>query len=295
MEADVARSVAPRLHGVAETAQWTAAARARESRRPDRLFLDPHAGALAGPEGEALLRHFHTRRAASDGNPVLAIRTRWFDDFLAGAVRPGHTVVALGAGLDARAFRLRWPEGVVLYEVDQPEVLAYKQSRIVGYLPRCERRAVPADLATGWVDELLGAGYNPATPAVWFAEGLLFYLPEPLARDVLTQAARLSGAGSRLAVDLIGCGVFRMQYMRPFLRKLEAAQTPWVFGIDTPREFITGCGWSVDTLTEPGRADASYHRWPAALSPDAFPQLPRSYLVTASNSAPDAHHRDGDD
>lgn len=295
MEADVARPAVSRLQGVAETAQWTAAARARESQRPDRLFLDPYAQVLAEPEGEALLRHFHTRRAASDGNPVLAIRTRWFDDFLASAVGRGDTVVALGAGLDARAFRLRWPEGIVLYEVDQPEVLAYKKSLIAGSSQRCERRRVPADLAAGWADELLAAGYDPAAPTVWFAEGLLFYLPEPLARDVLTQAARLSGPGSRLAVDLIGYGVFRMGYMRPFLRKLAAAQTPWVFGIDTPREFITGCGWTVDKLTEPGRADANYHRWPAGSPPDAFPQLPRSYFVTASKLAPDVHHSEGDD
>jgi methyltransferase (TIGR00027 family) len=295
MEADLARPAAPPLRGVAETAQWTAAARARESRRPDRLFLDPYAGVLAGPEGEALLRRFHTRRGASDGNPVLAIRTRWFDDFLVSAVRPGFTVVVLGAGLDTRALRLRWPAGVVLYEVDQPEVLAYKESKIAGSSPRCERRTVPADLAADWADKLLAAGHDPAAPTVWFAEGLLFYLPEALARDVLAQAARLSGPGSRLAADLIGRGVFGLRYMGQFLRTLEAAQSPWVFGTDAPGEFIQGCGWTVDVLTEPGRADASYHRWPAGSAPDAFPQLPRAYFVTASKPAPDILNPDGDD
>ncbi|WP_158603452.1 class I SAM-dependent methyltransferase [Micromonospora radicis] len=275
------------LSGVARTARWTAAARARETARPDRLFDDPFAALLAGADGDALLRHFHTERAAADGNPVLPIRTRWFDDFLRGSVTPGCQVVGLGAGLDTRAYRLDWPAGVVVFEVDQAAVLDYKQQRLarVVNVARCERRTVATDFTGEWGPALLDAGFDPAARTVWFAEGLLFYLPAPLATAVATQAAELSAVGSRIAVDLIGTGIFRLRYMRPFLDKLVEAGSPWRFGTDTPAEFLRQAGWAVEQVTEPGAAGTDYGRWPQGAPPVAFPQLPRSYLVTAGRSA----------
>lgn len=295
------------LTGVARTARWTAAARARETARPDRLFDDPLAGLLAGDDGVALLRHFHTPRAAADGNPVLPIRTRWFDDFLRRSVSDGCQVVGLGAGLDTRAFRLDWPAGTVLFEVDQASVLSYKRQRLsrVGTEARCERRPVGADLTGRWHTPLLDAGFDPTARTVWFAEGLLFYLPAAVAAAVTRRAARLCAPGSRIAVDLIGTGIFRLRYMRPFLDKLADAGSPWRFGTDAPAEFLARTGWEVDQVCEPGAADAHYGRWPQDTAPTNFPQLPRSYLVTADRSAgepgpmpdgapasPDVQHRD---
>jgi methyltransferase (TIGR00027 family) len=269
------------LPAVSRTALWTAAARARESARPDRLFEDPSAAALAGPQGRELLRRFHTAHAPPDGNPFLPIRTRWFDDFLRD--RPAAQVVGLGAGLDCRAYRMAWPPGTVLYEVDRPELLAYKDERLAaGPRPRCVRRTVPTDLAGNWVEPLLAAGYDPATPSVWFAEGLLFYLPEPLAGRTLRAAARQSAPGSRIAFDLIGTGVFRLRYMRPFLAELAEAGSPWRFGTDDPAGFAAAAGWRVDGVAEPGDPTAGYGRWPTAATGAGLPAVPRSFLVTAS-------------
>ncbi len=272
------------LFGVARTARWTAAARARESARPDRLFDDPFAALLAGTDGDTLLRHFHTERSAPDGNPVLPIRTRWFDDFLRASVTPQCQVVGLGAGLDTRAYRLNWPPGVVVFEVDQGTVLRYKRQRLSQAVdvPRCERRTVAADFTGEWGSALLDAGFDPTAPTVWFAEGLLFYLPAPVAAAVATQAADLSTGGSRIAVDLIGTGIFRMRYMRPFLDKLADSGSPWLFGTDAPAEFLRQAGWNVEQVTEPGTAGTDYGRWPQGAPPVDFPNLPRSYLVTAS-------------
>jgi methyltransferase (TIGR00027 family) len=284
----------PGLGGVADTARWTAAARARERRRPDRLFDDPFAELLAGPDGAALLRHFHTARAADTGNPFLAIRTRWFDDFLRSCVTAGTQVVGLGAGLDARAFRLDWPPEVVLFELDQPDLLAYKEARLAGAEPNpnCTRRVVPVDLSGEWSDRLVAAGFDPTRATVWFGEGLLFYLPGPLAARVVAQAAELSAPGSHLAVDLIGTGIFRLRYMRAFLDRLAEAGSPWQFGVDTPIEFLNECGWSEVTLTEPGQSGANFGRWPApvpstALGPAPMvpTNLPRSYLVRATRDS----------
>lgn len=273
------------FNGVARTARWTAASRARESRRPDRLFNDPFADLLAGPDGHNLLSHFHTSHGADDGNPFLPIRTRWFDDFLTGATEgPTHQAVCLGAGLDTRAFRLDWPPGTVLYELDQPAVLHYKNARLetAGEPSRCERRTVPVDFADGWTTDLQDAGYDPTRPTVWFGEGLLFYLTQEAARATLTQAARLSAPGSRLAVDLIGTGIFRFPYMRPFLRKLEEAGSPWSFGTDDPGGFVEECGWSVTELSEPGSPKANYGRWPEQAGLSGIADLPRSFLVAAA-------------
>jgi methyltransferase (TIGR00027 family) len=271
------------LGGVGETARWMAAARARESRRPDRLFDDPFADALAGPDGADLLFHFHPRHANDNGNPYLAIRTRWFDDFLTGQVTAGSQVVGLGAGLDTRAFRLDWPAGVTVYEVDQPAVLAYKQEHLTAAdaVPRCERRTVPMNLGDDWERALLEAGFDPARPTVWFAEGVFFYLPEEMARQVLRNTAKLSAPGSRISLDLIGTGIFRLPYMREFLHRLADADSPWQFGTDDIPAFMASAGWTDVKVTEPGHKGSAYGRWPEESSPTTIPNLPRIYLVTA--------------
>lgn len=287
------------LGGVGETARWMAAARARESRRPDRLFNDPFAEALAGPDGPGLLTHFHPSHANDDGNPYLAIRTRWFDDFLAGLVEEDSQVVGLGAGLDTRAFRLEWPSGVTLYEVDQPAVLAYKDDRLgtsgstgsggtagsagsSGTAARCDRHTIPVNLGDDWETALLEAGFDPSRPTVWFAEGVFFYLPEEMARRVLRNTAKLSAPGSRIGLDLIGTGIFRLRYMREFLRRLAEADSPWIFGTDDIPGFMASAGWTDIDVTEPGHPGSAYGRWPEASSPTTIPNLPRIYLVSGS-------------
>ncbi|MEH1166494.1 SAM-dependent methyltransferase [Micromonospora sp. CPCC 205539] len=274
------------MAAVAKTALWTAAARARESSRPDRIFDDPFAGLLAGEEGAALLQHFHTDRAPSDGNPFIAIRTRWFDDFIGDAC--GGTpaqVVALGAGLDTRWYRLPWSDGTTLFELDQASLLAYKVDRLhdVPVPASAQRHIVPVafDDTDGWVDALSAAGFDPGRPTVWFGEGLLFYLPEPLAHRLLSRAADLSVPGSRLAVDLIGTGIFSFPYTQEFLRRLREANSPWRFGTDDPAGFVAGTGWQVDAVLEPGMPAAAFGRWPEASTPPPTAVVPRSYFVSA--------------
>lgn len=97
---------------LAGTARWTAAVRARESQREDRLLDDPWAVALAGEEGLAWLA-----QRPPDSVVSIVLRTRFFDDFLRRvAVEEGiRQVVLMAAGLDTRAFRLVWPEGTRLF------------------------------------------------------------------------------------------------------------------------------------------------------------------------------------
>ncbi len=135
---------------VAQTSRWMAAARARESERPDRLFDDPLAATLAGTEGFFWLDRMEP--TGGFGGPALyvVVHTRFFDDFLLYACWGAgvRQIVLMAAGMDARAFRLDWPAGTRLYELDRPQVLAAKDDVLarVGAQPACERRTVGADL-----------------------------------------------------------------------------------------------------------------------------------------------------
>jgi methyltransferase (TIGR00027 family) len=117
---------------------------------------------------------------AGSGDPMAGVvhaavvRTRVFDDFLMDAcVRGCRQVVLVAAGLDTRAFRLSWPAGVSLFEIDLPAVLAFKEQVLTSTdaAPRCHRVAVPADLREDWSSQLVTAGFQPATPTVLLLEG----------------------------------------------------------------------------------------------------------------------------
>src|SRR6185437_9179966 len=134
----------------------------------------------------------------------VAVRTRFCDDYLLAAARSGcRQIVLLAAGLDARAFRLAWPEGSRVWEIDMPGVFAFKERVLAnrGATPVCERTIIPADLRGDWPHLLTGTGFDPAQPAAWLVEGLLMYLDERERDLLMDRVGTLSGAGSRIALD----------------------------------------------------------------------------------------------
>ncbi|MBE1492928.1 methyltransferase (TIGR00027 family) [Amycolatopsis lexingtonensis] len=192
------------LPAVSVTAVGVAALRAYESRRPDRLFDDPYAAAFHAA-GRALLP-ISPGETPQGGLGALfarqvAIRTRFYDDYLlaAGCAQ----VVVLAAGLDARAFRLGWAPGVRLFELDLPEVLAFKDEVLSRQdaVPSCERVVVPADLRGDWAAALRAAGFDPSVPAAWLAEGLLVYLSRDDAEKLLSTVTELSAPGSHVSFE----------------------------------------------------------------------------------------------
>lgn len=198
------------LAGVGRTALAVARVRARESLRPDRLFDDPYASAFvaafADPaSGEPAAPSARSALRTALGFHVV-IRTRFFDDYLLGAcAAPARCrqVVLLAAGLDTRAFRLPWPAGVRLFEVDLPDVLAVKDTVLsrAGAVPRCGRTVLGADLRHDWPGALTEAGFDPAQPTAWLAEGLLVYLSADEAAHVLSGVGSLCAPGTRLAFE----------------------------------------------------------------------------------------------
>ncbi|GAY17417.1 SAM-dependent methyltransferase [Mycobacterium sp. shizuoka-1] len=198
---------------VGSTALFVAAARALEAQKPDPLAVDPFAEvfcrAVGGPwaavlDGEApdhplmsedFGRHFVTFQAA---------RTRYFDAYFRRAAQAGvRQIVLLAAGLDSRAYRLDWPDGTVVYELDQPQVLDFKREALAahGATARAARREIAIDLRDDWPRALRDSGFRLDEPSAWIAEGLLIYLPAGAQEQLFTGIDALAATGSHLAVE----------------------------------------------------------------------------------------------
>lgn len=266
------------LATLAATAHWTASVRARESARADGLFFDPFAAALGGEQGAAWLAE-----RADDKVIAIVLRTRFFDDFLAHIVRETdiRQVVILAAGLDTRAFRLHWPEGTRVFEVDQPEAMKYKEAVLeaLGAKPTCVRQTISQDLTGPWQIALVDAGFAPGEPSVWLLEGFLFYLPNEQNRPILEAVSQLTCRGSWLGFDIINGEMLTHPLTKAWVAMQAAAGAPWVGTLDKPREYLADLGWEV-TLSQAGQPGAHYGRWNLPVLPTEMPGVPHHWLVT---------------
>jgi methyltransferase (TIGR00027 family) len=198
---------------VGATATMVAAARALASTEPDPLIDDPYAAALVRAVGV----DFFTRLVngeiplstiEGDGPRVMAgvmaVRTRFFDDFFIDAGAAGiRQAVILASGLDSRPYRLPWPQGSTVYEIDQPKVIEFKTTTMtaIGATPTAERRAVSIDLREDWPAALRRSGFDETQPTAWSAEGLLIYLPPDAQDRLFDNITALSAPGSQLATE----------------------------------------------------------------------------------------------
>ncbi len=238
---------------IARTAELTAAGRARESRRADRLFDDPYAELLAGEDGLALL---HDMPPGAASTRSLAIRTRFFDDWLSEVTRQGiRQIVLVAAGMDSRAYRLDWPERVSVWELDRRELLATKRRLLdeVGARPACHRHEVEVDLeGDRWPDLLRHAGFLHEVPTAWLAEGLLVYLERGHVERLLRHMRAFSAMGSRLGADFVSESFLNSEWMKSYLGWLEERGASWRFGTDRPQDFLAACGWRAEAVRQPG-------------------------------------------
>lgn len=199
---------------VGATATMVAAARALATKEPNPLIDDPYAEPLVRAVGidffTKLVDGELTMDDADDGGAaklmtgMMAVRTRFFDDFFTEATDSGvRQAVILASGLDSRAYRLPWPDGTTVYELDQPQVIAAKTATMadIGATPTCDRRVVAVDLRADWPKALLDTGFNPKLPSAWSAEGLLVYLPPEAQDRLFDEITKLSAPGSRLATE----------------------------------------------------------------------------------------------
>jgi methyltransferase (TIGR00027 family) len=204
---------------VGATATMVAAARAMASKTEHPLINDPFAEPLVRAVGLDLFTRLATGELTpadleddSDGAPAgvqrmtdnMAVRTKFFDEFFIEATNAGiRQAVILASGLDARAYRLPWPPGTTVYEIDQPQVIEFKSRTLaeLGAQPTAHRRAVAIDLRDDWPAALRAAGFDPDQPTAWSAEGLLGYLPPDAQDRLLDTITELSAPDSRIATE----------------------------------------------------------------------------------------------
>jgi methyltransferase (TIGR00027 family) len=202
---------------VGATATAVAARRAMASKGPDPLIDDPFAEPLVRAVGvEAFIKMVDGEiELGDDDDPAsttqrlaegMAVRTRFFDNFFTEAAAAGvRQAVILAAGLDTRAYRLPWPSGTTVFEVDQPQVIEFKSRTLadLGADPTADRKAVAVDLRDDWVGALRDHGFNSQRPTAWIAEGLLGYLPPDAQDRLFDTITTLSFSGSRIGTGYV--------------------------------------------------------------------------------------------
>jgi methyltransferase (TIGR00027 family) len=241
---------------VGATALGVAMARAAESDRDCPLFTDRYAQIFVdaaverGWDSTGIARHLPLVQNYA------AARTKWFDEYFTAAGANGiDQTVILAAGLDARAWRLPWVNGSVVYEIDQPQVLAFKAETLHARnaRPAGKYRAVPIDLRSDWPTALQEAGFDPSTPTAWSAEGLMPYLP-PDGQDLLFERIlKLSAPGSRIAVEALSPSAFDPDYLergREFLGNDGPDLSDLLFSEDRAdlRRWLTDRDWAVTAI-----------------------------------------------
>ncbi|MBV9513536.1 MAG: SAM-dependent methyltransferase [Mycobacteriaceae bacterium] len=265
---------------VAATGFLVAAVRAEESARDDPIFTDPFAERLAGTEGRQLLAD----AVAATGQPSaqIIVRTRFWDEALLSVNAAGISqVVILAAGMDARAYRLPWRAGTIVYEVDQPQVIAAKAERLAGEQPRCQRVAVGTDLTEDWPKLLQRQGFTASTRTVWLIEGLLQYLDASAVDRLFARIDALSAPGSVVLYDVVGQTLLEAPFLRPTLEFMRRLGAPWTFGTDTPAALVEHRGWTA-ALTDPAEPGTRWQRWAYPAVPLHVTGVPRSYFVEAT-------------
>jgi methyltransferase (TIGR00027 family) len=245
---------------VGATALGMAMARAVETVTDTPLFTDRYAQIFVdaatkrGWDSSAIDRHL----------PIIkdyaAVRTKWFDEYFiaAGANGIDQTVI-LAAGLDARAWRLPWVTASAVYEVDQPQVLAFKADTLTAHRarPNASYHAVPVDLRADWPKALREAGFDPTTPTAWSAEGLLPYLSAADQDLLLERIVKLSADGSRIALETLSPSAFDPDYLERGRQYLHDGQHNTTLDIHDRlfmeertdlRPWLTERGWAVTAI-----------------------------------------------
>ena len=188
----------------------------------------------------------------------IAVRTRFFDDFFADAGAAGvRQAVILASGLDTRAYRMRWPEGTTVFEIDQPEVIEFKTRVLadLGATPSADRRTVAVDLRDEWPKALRDSGFDPTQRTAWIAEGLLIYLPPDAQDRLLDNISALSAAGSRLATEHMGNSTLTGDWADKLTeRARRMGSTIDLAGLfysgerNTARDYLGRHGWTTSVL-----------------------------------------------
>lgn len=256
------------VSSVGLTALAVAAGRAIDTQRRDRLVDDPYAAEFVRAAAPPVA--MPTSPPESDDPEYqrvwgyladrLAVRSRYFDQFFQRAAEAGvEQGVILASGLDTRAFRLPWPEGFRLFEVDQPKVLEFKDEVLAreSATAACDRRCVRVDLRDDWEGALDEAGFDRTRPTAWLAEGLLPYLPQDAEQRLLETIHHLSAPGSSIAVEISSPSQRTNQWSPMMSKHLGVDMSSLMHSDDrpSPDTALAALGWTTTVDTVVSMAD----------------------------------------
>jgi methyltransferase (TIGR00027 family) len=253
------------VSNVSDTARWVAVYRAWESARPDALFNDPYAKALAGERGQAIAQLMPTQ--ARNGWPMVA-RTKLIDDLVQAAVAQGcDCVINLAAGLDTRPYRLALPDSLQWVEVDLPGLIEEKERLLADAKPRCQLRRFKVDLTDfGALVTTLQDAVAPSTHALVVTEGLLVYLDELQVSAVSKDLAALPGVRCWI-LDLGSPAILEMMEKS---MGVHLANAPMKFAPANGIAFFEELGWRVAQVHSIFHAAMRFRRLPWFLKPFAL-------------------------
>lgn len=264
---------------VGYTALLVAGWRALHAASSDPLVRDEYArhfiAASADPYLTAQLADPGTSEGATAFPRLYGVQTRFFDEFFMSTADGGlRQAVIVGAGLDSRAYRLAWPGGTTVFEIDRPKVLEFKRRVLAehGAEPTARRIDVAVDLRNDWSIPLRAAGFDPQQPSAWSVEGLLPYLTAAAQDTLFTRIDQLSAPGSRLAIGALGSGLDRarlsaLETTYPGLNKSgDFDFSTLTYDEETktePAQWLAEHGWTVDPVRTNPELQAGYGRTPA--------------------------------
>jgi methyltransferase (TIGR00027 family) len=230
------------IRHVSDTALWVATFRGQEGQRVDAAFDDPLASLLSGERGRAIARSIPRAAMVEWG---MIIRTSAIDRLLNQALSAGiDTVLNLGAGLDTRPYRMKLPATLRWIEMDFPNIVELKNSRLVEHRPVCELERVGLDLLDRRSRNKILARYGVTSKNILvITEGVLSYFS---VYDAATLADELAAIPSiRFWIqDFDNAGKRRLP--RGWGAKLKAA--PFLFKVKDWFEFFEKYGWRSSQL-----------------------------------------------
>lgn len=285
------------VSSVGYTALLVAGWRALHAMSAQPLVRDDYAKhfitASADPYLTGLLADPGTSQGATAFPRLYGVQTRFFDEFFSSAAEGGlRQAVIVAAGLDSRAYRLNWPSGTTVFEVDQPKVLEFKGRVLAeqGAEPAARRQAVAADLRDDWSIPLRAAGFDSQRPTAWSVEGILPYLTGDAQDTLFTRISDLSAPGSRLAIGALGSCLDQdrlaaLEETYPGLNRSGEVNFSALTYDDAqktkPTDWLTDHGWTVEPVRTNPELQADYGRAPPEVDLQVD-QIMHSEYITAT-------------
>jgi methyltransferase (TIGR00027 family) len=208
----------------------------QDAERSNPVCGDAYAKAFMNEDG---LRIFEAFKDETSPNAANVARHRIVDDLLRRELLagPGLLTVIIGAGFDSRAFRLG---GGAWVELDEPQVISYKNERLPVTDCENELQRIPVDFSIDSLEEKLSA-FSSRSPVVVVIEGVFMYLDEAAIRQTLQTLRRLFPR-HKLICDLMNREFFE-EYSKTLHEKLTGIGASFKFTVDNPEEVFVQSGY----------------------------------------------------